>query len=61
MIDEIRGYQEDEEALIDFTARNSEKKIRDRHINSGYEDQVTFKDWTRMVLLASIYNINIKY
>ena len=51
-IDKIRGYQREED-LIDFTARNAKKKIRDaQHINPGYEDTVNSDEWIRQVFLA---------
>ena len=52
--DEIRGYQEDE--LIDFTAKNFKKKLRDKYIFDGRENRITkLEDWTRIVFLASKY------
>ena len=58
-IDEIRGYQEEEE-LIGFTARNSKKEIRDRHINPGYKDRIdSLKDWTRMVFLTKTHTTRV--
>ena len=52
--DEIRGYQKDE--LIDFTAKNFKKKLRDEYIFNGRENRITkLEDWTRIVFLTSKY------
>ena len=59
-IDEIRGYQDDD-ALIDFTARNFKKKIRDQlHVNKGQEYNInSLEDWTRLVFLAKEHSTRI--
>ncbi|KAL3884545.1 hypothetical protein ACJMK2_024679, partial [Sinanodonta woodiana] len=50
--DEIRRYKEDE--LIEFTAKNFKKQLRDKYIFDGREGRITtLKDWARIVFLAS--------